>query len=169
MNLFLKEVKRNSVTLVIWSTVILVLISVTMAVYPAFLANQSKIMAMLTIIPKGALQFKGISNFMDLLSPVGFYAANNVIYMMVLGSIYAIILGSNIVLREEYEKTAEYLLSWPVSRTEVFISKGAVVVLNIVLLNLIAFTAGLIWILLVKTGPFNFNGYLILSVYTIIK
>ena len=167
MNLFLKEVKRNSVTLVIWSTVILVLISVTMAVYPAFLANQSKIMAMLTIIPKGALQFKGISNFMDLLSPVGFYAANNVIYMMVLGSIYAIILGSNIVLREEYEKTAEYLLSWPVSRTEVFISKGAVVVLNIVLLNLIAFTAGLIWILLVKTGPFNFNGYLILSVYTI--
>jgi ABC-2 type transport system permease protein len=40
--------------------------------------------------------------------------------------------------------------------------------LFILLLNLVAFAAGLIWILLVKTGPFNFNAYLILSLYTLL-
>jgi len=168
MNLFLKEMKRNSVSLISWLIVIIVLISITMAVYPTFMANQSKIMALMTIVPKGALQFKGISNFTDLLSPVGFYAANNVIYMMVLGSIYSIILASNIILSEEYNKTAEYLLTWPVSRNEIFINKTAVILLNILLLNLTACAAGLIWLELVKTGPLNFVAFMILSLYTLL-
>ena len=58
-----------------------------MAVYPVFLANQSKILGMMSLIPKEALQFKGISSFDDMLSVLGFYSVNNIIYMMVLGSI----------------------------------------------------------------------------------
>src|SRR5674476_390278 len=112
-NLFLKEMKRNSFSLMIWMIVITLLISVTMSFYRTFMENQSQIVGMLNIIPKGALQFKGISNFNDLLSVLGFYAANNVIYMMLLGSIFAIGLSSNILLKEEYNKTAEYLLSKP--------------------------------------------------------
>lgn len=166
MNLFHMELKWNAVSLLIWSFVITLLISVTMAVYPVFMANQSKIMAMLTIIPKGALQFKGISNFSDLLSPLGYYAANNVIYVMVLGSIYSVVISSNIVLKEEYNKTAEFLLSWPVKRNEVLMSKVAVTVLYILLLNLITSLAGYIWLQFVKTAPFSTGSFLALSVYT---
>ncbi len=168
MNLFLKEMKRSSPALIVWTIVISVLISVTMAVYPVFMQNQSKIMAMLTIIPKGALHFKGISDFADLLSVVGFYAANNVIYMMVLGSIYSIILSSNIILREEYNKTAEFLLTWPVTRFEIFMSKSAVVLLNIILLNIVTLVTGFICIEIVRTGPFNARAFIILSVYTLL-
>jgi ABC-2 type transport system permease protein len=78
---------------------------------------------MMNLVPKGALQFKGISNFSDLLSVLGFYSVNNIIYMMVLGSIFAIVLSSNILLKEEYNKTAEYLLTRPLTRTEIFFSK----------------------------------------------
>ena len=77
------------------------------------------------------LQFKGISNFSDLLSVLGFYAVNNVIYMMVLGSIFAIVLSSNILLKEEYNKTAEYLLTRPLTRSEIFFSKLAVLFLHV--------------------------------------
>ena len=45
---------------------------------------------MMSILPEGTLQFKGISDIDDLFSVLGFYSANNVIYMLVLGSIYAI-------------------------------------------------------------------------------
>lgn len=165
-NLFFKEMKRNAVSLGLWMIAILVLISVTMAIFPTFIQNQSKIMAMLSIIPKGALQFKGISDFNALLSVLGFYATNNIIYMMLLGSIFSIVLASNIILREEYEKTAEYLLSWPVSRNEIFLSKSAVLLLNIFILNLVTSVAGLIWMELVKTAPFNIISFLILSLYT---
>ncbi len=165
-NLFWKEMRRNAVSLILWSIVITLLITVTMSVYRTFLENQSKVMGMLSLIPKGALQFKGISNFSDLLSVLGFYAANNVIYMMVLGSIFSIVLSSNILLKEEYNKTAEYLLTRPLTRSEVFFSKTAVLCVNVFMLNLITALAGLVCIEFFKRGSFSVNAFLILSLYT---
>jgi ABC-2 type transport system permease protein len=165
-NLFLKELRRNALSLIIWMTVISLLISVTMSVFHTFLENQSKIMGMMSLLPKGALQFKGISNFNDLLSVLGFYAVNNVIYMMVLGSIFAIVLASNILLKEEYDKTAEYLLTRPLTRNEIFLSKLAVYSLYVFILNFVTALAGFVCLEIVKTGPFSIKAFLILTVYT---
>jgi len=167
-NLFFKELKRNGTSLLIWSVVITILIALTMSVFRTFMENQSKITGMLTIIPKEALQFKGISNFNDLLSVLGFYAANNVIYMMVLGSIFSIVLSSNILLKEEYDKTAEYLFTRPVTRSEIYFSKLAVVILNIFILNLVTSLVGLICMEIVKKESFSINSFLILSLYTLL-
>jgi ABC-2 type transport system permease protein len=167
-NLFLKEMRRNVFSLMLWMIVITLLISATMSVYRTFVENQSKIIGMMSLVPKGALQFKGISNFNDLLSVLGFYAANNVIYMMVLGSIFAIVLSSNILLKEEYDKTAEYLLTRPLTRSEIFFSKLAVLSLHVFLLNLVASLTGFICMELVQKGPFSIRAFLILSLYTLL-
>jgi ABC-2 type transport system permease protein len=167
-NLFLKEMRRNAAGLITWLIVITILITVTMSVYRTFMENQAKITGMLSLIPKGALQFKGISNFNDLLPVLGFYAANNVIYMMVLGSIFSVVLASNIILKEEYDKTAEYLLTRPITRSEIFFSKIAVVGLNVCLLNLVTALAGFICMELVRKGPFSIPSFLILSLYTLL-
>jgi ABC-2 type transport system permease protein len=167
-NLFLKEIRRNSVSLMIWMIIITLLIVVTMSFYRTFMENQSKIVGMLSLIPKGALQFKGISNFNDLMSVLGFYAVNNVIYMMVLGSIFSIVLSSNILLKEEYDKTAEYLLTRPVTRSEIFISKLAVLSINVFMLNLVTSLAGFICMELVMKAPFSIGAFLILSLYTLL-
>ena len=167
-NLFLKEMKRNAISLIVWMIVISLLISITMSVYRTFIENQSKIIGMMSLIPKGALQFKGISNFNDLLSVLGFYAANNVIYMMVLGSIFSIVLSSNILLKEEYNKTAEFLLTRPLTRSEIFLSKLAVVSFYVILLNVVTALAGFICIELVKKGSFNIKAFLILTLYTLL-
>jgi ABC-2 type transport system permease protein len=167
-NLFLMELKRNLPGLIIWMIVITLLISVTMSVYPTFLENQSKVLGMMSLVPKGALQFKGISNFSDLFSTLGFYAVNNIIYMMVLGSIYSIVLSSNILLKEEYNKTAEYLLTRPLTRSDIFFSKLAVVFLYVFILNLVTVLAGFICMEIVKTGSVNLRVFLILSLYTLL-
>jgi len=166
LNLFLREMRRNAMSLLLWMAVVTLLISVTMSVYRTFIDNQSKVLGMMNLIPKGALQFKGISDFNDLFSVLGFYAVNNVIYMMLLGSIYAIILSSNILLKEEYGKTADFLLSWPLTRSDIFLSKVAVFLLNVFLLNLVAALVGFISIEIVKTGPFSIKPFLVLSLYT---
>jgi ABC-2 type transport system permease protein len=165
-NLFLKEMQKNAVSLIMWIIIITLLISATMAVYRTFVDNQSKFLGMMNLIPKGALQVKGITNFGDLLSVLGFYAANNVIYMMVLGSVFSIVLSSNIMLKEEYNKTAEYLLTRPLTRSEIFFSKVAMLFLNVLLLNLVTSLAGFVWIELVRRGAFSFRAFLILSGYT---
>ncbi len=167
-NLFIREFKGNSFSLLVWTIVITILVSLTMSVYGIFLENNSKILAMMSILPEGALQFKGISNVDDLFSVLGFYSANNVIYMLVLGSIYAIVISSGILLKEEYNKTAEYLLTWPLTRSEVFTSKMAVVFLNVVFLNLVAAAAGFISMTIVKKEPFSVNAFLILTLYTLL-
>ena len=167
-NLFLMEIKKNVPGLIVWMVIITLLISLTMSVYNTFVENQSKILGMINLVPKGALQFKGISNFNDLLSVLGFYSVNNIIYMMVLGSIYAIILASNILLKEEYNKTAEFLLAWPLTRSEIFFSKLAVTFLYIFLLNLVTALAGFISMELVKTDPFSIRAFIILSLYTLL-
>ena len=123
-NLFLRELRSNAVSLLIWTSVITALTALTMSFYGVFPENNEKILAMISIIPEGTLQFKGISDVDDLFSVLGFYSANNVIYMLVLGSIYSIVLSSGILLREEYNKTAEFLLSWPLSRAGIFFSKA---------------------------------------------
>ncbi len=165
-NLFLMEMKRNALSLIIWTFTIALLISLTMSVYNTFIENQSKILGMISLVPKEALQFKGISNFNDLLSVLGFYSVNNIIYMMVLGSIFAIVLSSNILLKEEYNKTAEYLLTRPLTRSEIFLSKLSVLCIDIFLLNLVTALAGLICIELVRNGTYSIRAFLILSMYT---
>jgi ABC-2 type transport system permease protein len=119
-NLFSMEMKRNLISLVSWAILISFLIVLTMSVFRTFVDNQSKILGMINLVPKGVLQFKGISSFDELFSVLGFYAVNNTIYMMVLGSIFAMVLSSNILLKEEYNKTAEYLLTRPLTRSEIF-------------------------------------------------
>ena len=168
-NLFFKEMRRNASGLIIWMVIITLLICLTMSFYRTFMENQSKITGMLSLVPKGALQFKGISNFNDLLSVLGFYAANNVIYMMVLGSIFSIVLSSNILLKEEYDKTAEYLLTRPLTRNEIYFTKLSVVLLNVFLLNAVTSLAGFICLELVKKDPFSINAFLILSFYTFLQ
>ena len=165
-NLFHYEIRRNLMSLILWTGIITVLITVTMMAFPTFYQNQSKVMGMMSLVPKSALQFKGISNINDLRSVLGFYSMNNIIYMMVLGSIFSIVLSSNILLKEEYNKTAEYLLTRPITRKEIFNSKLSVVVLYIFVLNLVTAFAGLISMELFKKEPFNINAFFILSAYT---
>lgn len=167
-NLFAMEMKRSSLSFLLWMLAISLFVSMTMLIYPIFLENQSKILGMMSIFPKEALQFKGISNFTDLFSVLGFYSVNNIIYMMVLGSIFAIILASNILLKEEYNKTAEYLLTRPLTRNDVFFSKLAVLLLQILLLNILVTLAGFVGIELVKNGNYSLRAFLILSLYTLL-
>ncbi len=167
-NLFSRELRRNMLTLLIWTAVITALTTLTMSFYGVFLENNQKILAMISILPEGTLQFKGISDVNDLFSVLGFYSANNVIYMLVLGSIYSIVLSSGILLREEYNKTAEFLLAWPLTRGEIFLSKAAVVFLNVIFINIVTATAGYITLEIVKREPFSTDAFLVMSVYTLL-
>ena len=53
-NLFTREMRRNALSLIVWTIILTLLIAVTMSVYPTFLGNQSKIMGMLSLIPEGS-------------------------------------------------------------------------------------------------------------------
>lgn len=165
-NLFVKEFKRNLATLGIWTLLIAILIALTMPVYNTFIRDQSEISKMMGLVPEFILKFRGISDYRNLFTPLGFYTANNTVYLMLLGSVYAIILSSGILLKEEYGKTAEFLLSKPLTRGAIFWTKWGVFSLDLFGLNLISSLVGLLSILRVQKGIFPWHSFEVLSLYT---
>lgn len=166
--LFYMEMRRNVRSLILWSSVIGVLIFFTMSFFNTVLQYQQQIAGMVQLVPAMVIKMRGFSNITDIFSVLGFYTANNLIYMMLLGSIYAIVLSSNILLKEEYGKTAEYLMSRPVTRREIFTTKLALAFLNISILNFLAALIGFISIMIYKKGPFDLKPFLVISLYTLL-
>lgn len=162
-NLFLKEWNRNRLSLLIWTVIISAMIFVPMTFFQTIAGNQKQFEDVLELVPKEALEFKGVINISDLFSVLGFYSNSISVSMMLLGSIFSIILSSSILLKEEYNKTAEYLLSKPLSRMEIFLTKSVVMVSNIILLNIVTTIVGWVALELFKTGPFSHKAFLTLS------
>jgi ABC-2 type transport system permease protein len=166
--LFYMEFRRNARGLMLWSAVIALLIFFTMSFFRTVLQYQQQIAGMVQLVPAAAIKMRGFANISDIFSVLGFYTANNLIYMMLLGSIYSIILSSNILLKEEYGKTAEYLMSRPVSRGGIFTTKLAVILADVFILNAVATVTGFVAILIYKTGDFDFSAFLYISFYTLL-
>lgn len=164
--LFRMEIRRNLRSLLWWSAIISALVFFTMTFFGSFRQYQEQILGMIKLVPAAAVKARGFGNLEDIFSGLGFYAANNIVYMELLGSIFAMVLGAGIILKEEYGRTAEYLMSRPLSRQEIFYSKATLAFLNISLLNLITAAVGLLSLELFRSGPLNLKSFFVLTVYT---
>ncbi len=158
-NIYWKEWKRYRMGLVLWATILSLLIILTMIFYPTIVENAAQLESILQSPMMGSMMemFGGgdASTFVDIL---GFYATKNISFILLLGSIFSIILASTIIAREENEKTAEFLLTKPVNRTEVFNSKVAVWLSLLVVLNLIITGLGYLTLEIFKDeAPQKFN------------
>jgi len=166
--LFNMELRRNARTLVLWSFIISALIFFTMSLFHSVLEYHQQIIGMAKIVPMAAMKARGFGSINDIFSGLGFYAANNIVYMMLLGSIYAMVLCSTILLKEEYGRTAEFLMSRPISRDEIFMSKLTLAFLNIIFLNLVAGLISLLSLETFKSGDFMIRPFLVFTMYTLL-
>jgi len=73
---------------------------------------------------------------------LGYYSTRNAMLIMLFGCFFSILLAGKILAREEQEKTAEFLLSKPVTRFEVVRGKLAVYLTYLILLNIIILIFG---------------------------
>ncbi|ANB57753.1 ABC-2 transporter family protein [Anoxybacillus sp. B7M1] len=132
--IFKRELKRNFKSLMIWSVVLSGLILLTLSIYPQFAEQQNEMNKLLEAYPEPMKKALGM-NELSLGDLMGFYGIE--IYMMttLLGSIYTAILASNILAKEENEKTIEFLLSKPVTRNRIVTEKLLAVFVNILIFN----------------------------------
>jgi ABC-2 type transport system permease protein len=166
--LFRFEFRRNLRSLVVWSVIIGLLIFFTMSFFRTVHQYQQQIAGMIQIVPPAAIKMRGFGNITDMFNILGFYAANNIIYMMLLGSIFSIVLTSNIVVKEESGKTAEYLMSRPLTRNEIFFTKSGLALCFILLLNLFAMLVSFISLEIFREGTYPHGPFFILSFYTLL-
>ncbi|GMB08111.1 ABC-2 type transport system permease protein [Thermolongibacillus altinsuensis] len=141
--IFKREFKRNIKSLIIWSIVLGSLILLTLSIFPQFAEQQKEMTKLLESLPESMIKAFGLDqlNIGDLM---GYYGVRVYAMTTLLGSIYSAILASNILAKEENEKTIEFLLSKPITRSQIVTEKLFVVLVNIFILNGVSTIASII-------------------------
>jgi len=167
-NIYFKELKHHRTSFIIWGLSFIVLILLDMAFYPILMKDDMiKQMSALFENPfmKGLMSAFGVS--LDVLTNVlGYYAARNTMLILLLGGFFSILLAGKILSQEEHEKTAEFLLTKPVTRSEVVWSKLAAFFSLLLTLNIIILITGFISLEIFKgDSEYSLAAFLIHTFY----
>lgn len=141
MNIFLRELKANLKSLLIWSAIIILLIFMAGAKYSAF-AGDPELLKMLDSMPPALLDALSMRAF-NLTTISGFYGVM-FIYFALMAAIAAAMWGSDSISKEERDKTVEFSLVLPVSRSRVVTAKGLAALVNCIVFVLITWVVSLV-------------------------
>jgi len=141
MNIFFRELKANLKSLLIWSGIIILLIFMTVAKYSAF-AGDPETLKMLDSMPPAMLDALSMRGF-NLTTISGFYGVMFV-YFGLMAAIAAAMWGSDSISKEERDKTVEFSLVLPVTRSRVVTAKGLAALVNCIAFVLITWVVSLV-------------------------
>ena len=141
MNIFLRELKANLKSLLIWSAIIMLLIFMAVTKYSAF-AGDPEMLKMLDSMPPALLDALSMRAF-NLTTISGFYGVM-FIYFGLMAAIAASMWGSDIISKEERDKTVEFSLVLPVTRSRVITAKGLAALVNCIAFVLITWVVSLV-------------------------
>ncbi len=133
MTLFFHELRRNRTSLIIWTSVIAFMLAVCVFIYPEMKGQMNEMSDMFADMGSFTAAF-GMDelNFGEFMGYFGVECGN---VLGLGGALFAAILGISALAKEESGKTAEFLLTHPVSRVRVTVSKLISVIAQIFILN----------------------------------
>lgn len=158
-----RELKVNFRGFVIWTSILVILFGAVFLIYPSIITsdNMESLNEMLKVFPEDLLRAFNM-DISSIDSAFGWIKTEGFVFVLLITGIYSGILGSGILLKEENDKTIEYLNSLPVRRTHIVMNKVAVglvyIFLMIIVLGVFNYV-GLTW-----SGDFDQKSYLLLSV-----
>jgi ABC-2 type transport system permease protein len=149
-NIYRHEFRTRLKSVVIWSLALIFLIVFFFSLFPVF-ADQAALMNdMLSKFPQEMRAAFGLDK-MDLATVLGFYSFVFLFAQLCL-AIQASTYGFGLVSIEESELTADFLLSKPVSRTQVLTSKLLAALTSLLITDLIVWVSSFVAILLFRGG-----------------
>jgi ABC-2 type transport system permease protein len=151
MNIYWRELKSYRKSLIFWSIGVLFMVVSGMAKYEAYSSSGQSINELMANIPKSV---KAVLGFGEIdLSTISGYYSMLFLYLILMATIHAALLGASIIAKEERDKTSEFLFVKPVSRRTVITAKLSAAFTNVVIFNLVTFIS-LVGIM----GKYNTNG-----------
>lgn len=135
MNIFLREMQAHRKSLTLWSLGMLFMIVSGMAKYAGYSTSGQSINEIMSQVPKSIRAVLGIGAF-DLTKASGFYGML-FLYLLIMVTIHASMLGANIISKEERDKTTEFLMVKPVSRSGIITAKLLAALANVIILNIV--------------------------------
>ncbi|MCA1062604.1 ABC transporter permease [Rossellomorea aquimaris] len=138
MNIYWREMKAHRKSFIIWCIGMIALIGSGMGKFAGFNSSGQTMNELMEQMPKSLQAFLGVGS-LDLSTATGFYGVLY-IYILLLATIHAVILGATIISKEERDKTVEFLFVKPVNRNHIIGVKLMAAFTQIVILT------GITWI-----------------------
>jgi ABC-2 type transport system permease protein len=121
MNIYWQEFRMSLRSVIAWSVAIAALILVYVSLFSSFAADAALLMQMLSNFPEALLQAFGLGG-VDLSQILGYFGLA-FLFVQICLAIQAANYGFSLVSVEEREWTADFLLTKPVTRSQILTSK----------------------------------------------
>jgi ABC-2 type transport system permease protein len=140
MNIFRRESKAGLRSLLIWSVIVVLFVVMGASKFTAYYDNP-ELLKVLDSLPRAVLEAFSLQAF-NLTTLTGFFGLMFTYFALLLG-IAAAMWGSDIITKEERDKTVEFALTLPVTRSQVVTSKALAALVNCVGLLLVTWGVSL--------------------------
>jgi ABC-2 type transport system permease protein len=141
MNIFRRELKANIRSLLIWSGVTITFIFLGITEFSSYEGNP-EILEIVESMPAAFVEAFQMNAF-NLTTISGFYAVMFTYFSLIV-TISASMWGSDIISKEERDKTVEFTLTLPITRQKLITSKILAAVVNCIGLLVVMWVASLI-------------------------
>ncbi len=144
MNVFIIEMKAHRKSLIIWCIGVIMMVGSSMAKYVGMSLSGGSMNEFMDSLPKSLQAIWGLGS-LDLSTVIGYYGVI-FFYLLLMATIHAVMLGANIISKEERDKTTEFLLAKPISRNAVITSKLMASIINIVIFNIVTLVSSILFV-----------------------
>ena len=158
-----REFKINLKSFIIWTSILVGMFLVVYLIYPYIMTGDSmnQMNEMMKMFPEEVLKAFNI-DIAAIDTAYGWFKTEGFTFVLIIIGIYSSILGSNIVLKEENDKTIEYLSFLPIKRSKIMFNKVFVAITYIILMILVLGIFN--YISLTISGDFDQKQFILLSI-----
>ncbi|MGO4373514.1 ABC transporter permease subunit [Paenibacillus sp. 2TAB19] len=161
MNMFVHELKAYRKSMLIWTLSLIGIMILFLSLFPGMSKDIDEFTKVLEGYPEGVRKALGIE-LESIGTLLGFYSYI-FMYITLCGAIQAMILGTSIVSKEVREKTADFLLTKPVTRTQIMTSKLMAAVVSLAVTNVLYLIAANLMAVQMKTEDYSGKLFFMIS------
>ena len=158
-----REFKVNFKSFILWSIILVALFLAVFLIYPYFITDEAveNLDDMMKTFPNELLKAFNM-DITSINTAYGWLKSEGFMFLLIIIGVYVSLLGSNILLKEESDKTIEYLGYLPITRSRIITNK---IIVGFIYVFSIIFIIGLFnYIALLISGDFEQKQYLLLAV-----
>jgi ABC-2 type transport system permease protein len=157
-----REFKVNFKSSIIWLSILLVMFLVVYLIYPYIITDETmkSMDELMKVFPEEVLKAFNM-DMASIETAYGWLKTEGFVFVLLVIGAYSSILGGRILLKEESEKTIEYLGTLPIKRSRIITNKLVVSITYIILIVLIFGIFN--YIGLIFSGDFDQKQFILLS------
>ena len=158
-----RELKVNLKSFIIWLLILIIMFSFVYAIYPFIITDETmkSIDDFVNVLPPEVLKAFNM-DMASISTAYGWLTSEGFMFILLIIGFYSSFLGGTILLKEENDKTIEYINSLPVKRSKIVFSKVLVALTFII--GIVLIMAIFNYLALLLFDDFNHKQYLLLSI-----